>query len=79
MHIVIVLLLLINCINDRVAVWQRANLHRAIGSTRKHSTHLINVDLCDSLTGVFEEAAVLMLTRIVKEWRADWRWQCPDL
>lgn len=70
---------LVNRVNNRIAIRQRSNLHATVNAAREHPTELVDLYLCDALTHMLEEAAVLMLARVEEEWRAQRSCKCPDL
>jgi hypothetical protein len=54
-----------------------SDFHGTISTARKHSAHLIDVNLGDSLANVLEETAVLVLTGVGVEQRV--HCQSPNL
>lgn len=61
---------LVNRVNNRVAVGQRADLHAPVDAARKHAADLIDLDLRHALAHVLEEAAVLVFTGVEEQRRA---------
>lgn len=58
---------LVNRVNNRVSVGQRADLHAPIDAARKHAANLIDLDLRDALAHVLEEAAVLVFAGVEEQ------------
>lgn len=70
---------LINRVNNRIAVRQGANFHASIDATREHSSELVDLDLRHALAHVLEKATVFMFAGVEEEWGTHRCSERPDL